>query len=69
MKDYNQKAIEYAERYGIIKYKVTKNEMVYREEIKREGIYKATVNLDTMKETRKKLYERGWKPPSFSKKK
>jgi len=58
MKGYEEKAVKYAERYGIINYKVLHNMMVYREKVKNEGIYKAVVNLDTMEERRKQLYKR-----------
>lgn len=58
MKDYESKAIRYAEKYGIRDYKLKKNIMTYREKYPTEGIYKATVNLDTMQEVRKQLYKR-----------
>lgn len=58
MKDYYKKALGFAERFGITEYKVKGKEMVYKEKIRGEGTYKATVNLDTMEETRKHLYQR-----------
>ena len=58
MEYYKMRAREYAEEYGVIDYKVKNNEMIYRERYPLEGIYKATVNLDTMVETRKRLYRR-----------
>lgn len=53
---YEQKALLYAEKYGVIEYEVEGREMNYSEEVK-EGqekyvVYKAKVNLDTMKEER-----------------
>jgi hypothetical protein len=53
-KDYDNKALLYAEKYGIPAYEQEGNEMTYWETFTMEGMrYKATVNLDTMKETRK----------------
>ena len=49
------KALEYAEKYGIIDYKITGNTMTYYESYPTEGHYKATVNLKTMVETRKQV--------------
>ena len=54
-KDYETKALLYAEKFGIRDYTVKGNAMVYKEEFPTEGTYKATVNLDTMKETRKQV--------------
>ena len=54
-KDYEQTALLLAERYGIIKYEVKENIMIYEEEIKREGTYEGRINLDTLKEKRKKI--------------
>ena len=54
-KVYDEKALLYAEKYGIIDYKVYNDEMVYYERFYNEGTYKVVVNLDTKKETRKKL--------------
>ena len=53
-KSYEDKAIEFAERYGIRDYKVVKNQMTYKEYF-RSGTWKGIVNLDTMKETRKQI--------------
>ena len=58
MTDYDLKAIKYSERYGVRDYKLKKNIMTYREKYPTEGIYKATVNLETMEEVRKQLYKR-----------
>lgn len=55
--NYDQLALEYAEKYGIINYKVINNEMVYYEYFPSET-YKAIVNLDTMKESRSSVKER-----------
>ncbi|WP_341323431.1 hypothetical protein NSQ62_08125 [Solibacillus sp. FSL H8-0523] len=52
MDNYESKALQYAEKYGIIEYTVRNNLMTYIEVLAIEGIYKATVNLDTMEETR-----------------
>lgn len=54
--DYKQKALLYAEKYGIVEYSVNGNTMEYYEIID-EGqeelsVYNAKVNLDTMKEER-----------------
>lgn len=54
---YNDLALLYAEKYGIIEYKVKGSMMVYYEQIGTSK-YKATVNLKTMQETRKELYKR-----------
>lgn len=51
--DYTKKADLYAEKYGIVDYKVEGNKMIYYEKFSKEETYKAEVNLDTMKETRK----------------
>ena len=58
MTEYEIKAIRYAEKHGVRDFKVKKNIMTYYESYPREGKYKATVNLDTMVETRKQLYKR-----------
>lgn len=54
--DYDQKALIYAEKYGVISYSVEGNSMTYYEEalesFEQLAAYKATVNLDTMKESR-----------------
>lgn len=52
---YENKAVSYAERYGIIEYRVSKNEMIYYQTYPTGGTYDVRVNLDTMKETRSKL--------------
>lgn len=48
-------ALSYAERYGIIDYTVANGLMVYRESFPSEGTYEATVDLSTLKETRRKI--------------
>lgn len=61
MKDkayYEQKALLYAERYGIIEYEVEENKMTYSEKFY-EGnakyvTYNAELDLDTMREKRSK---------------
>lgn len=54
--NYEQKAVLYAEKYGIVSYKVEGNEMIYFEEatesVEQIAVYKAVVNLDTMRELR-----------------
>ena len=62
-----QRAIEYAERYGILDFKVKGNRMTYYANYPRylsepNRTYKVTVRLDTMKEERQllnKYYEKG----------
>lgn len=51
--DYSAIALGYAERYGIIDYTVDGNTMVYRESFPTEGTYEATVELDSLTETRR----------------
>lgn len=61
---YEHKALLYAEKNGIIEYKVSKNKMVYYELYFDNGYnnkyekYKHTLNLDTMKDNVKLLYKR-----------
>jgi hypothetical protein len=50
-----QRAINYAERHGIIDYTIKGNTMRYYETFYSEGTYKCEVNLTTMKETRTHL--------------
>lgn len=57
--DYEQNALLYAERYGVIEYTVEDNKMTYFEKFN-EGrgvtaVYCAEVNLDTMKEERNQI--------------
>lgn len=52
--DFEQAALLYAERYGIIDYAVRDGKMVYRECFP-SGTYEATVDLTAMKETRKQI--------------
>lgn len=53
LSNYNDLALAYAERYGIIDYKVNGNTMTYQEHFPSEGTYEAVLNLDTRKEVRK----------------
>ena len=56
MNDYEHKALLFAEHYGIIEYYVKGNTMFFYPTYPMEHMtYKAVVNLDTMKETRKPL--------------
>ena len=60
-----QKALEYAERYGILDYKVKGNRMIYYANYpaylsEPKKTYKVTVRLNTMKEDRQKLTK--WNP-------
>lgn len=49
--DYGQIALEYAEKYGIIDYKVKGSTMIYYEKFY-DGTYEVLVDLNTLKETR-----------------
>ena len=54
MKDYNNIALKYSEKYGIIDYEVKNNKMIYYVNYLLENRkYECIVNLDTLKETRK----------------
>lgn len=54
--DYKNKALKYAEKYGIIDYEIKENLMIYYVNYSLENRkYKCTVNLNTMKETRKQI--------------
>jgi hypothetical protein len=55
MMDYELNALLYAEKYGIIDYKVKGSKMTYYETYPNEGTFKAVVDLKTMKETRTHL--------------
>lgn len=56
MNNYENKALLYAEEYGIIEYYVRGNKMIYYSSFPLEhSTIKAVVNLDTMTETRKYL--------------
>jgi hypothetical protein len=50
---YEQKALIYAEKYGIIEYRVKGSKMMYKEVFPTEGTYQVVVNLDTMKEEKR----------------
>lgn len=54
--NYEDKALLYAEKYGIFTYEVNGNTMKYTEEFNenkgKPSVYQAEVNLDTMKEKR-----------------
>lgn len=53
---YEEKATQYAEKHGIVRYETDGNIMAYKESFPVEGTtYAVTVNLDTMKETRTEL--------------
>lgn len=53
MINYELKALQFAEKYGKIEYKVEKNKMVWGESYRGErNSYKCTLDLDTMKETK-----------------
>lgn len=49
---YEQAALQYSEKHGIHAYNVTNNTMTYYESYPNEGTFKATVNLNTLKEVR-----------------
>lgn len=54
MQDYEHKALLFAEKYGVVDYKVVGSEIIYREHFPLENaVYEARVNLDTMEEIRK----------------
>ena len=51
--NYEERATEYIEKYGIVTYEINGNILSYEEVFPMEGnTYAVTVNLDTMKETR-----------------
>lgn len=54
IEDYERKGILYAEKYGVVSYEIKNNTMVYHEKFPTEGIYEVLVNLDDMKEIRRK---------------
>lgn len=60
--DYENKALQFAERYGIINYNVKGHTMIYYETFyycdNKKQVYKAMVDLRSMKESRKLLYKR-----------
>ncbi|MGX1195801.1 hypothetical protein [Metabacillus sp. SLBN-84] len=53
---YEEKATQYAETYGIVEFEVKGNRMTYTERFPLENaVYAASVNLETMTETRTAL--------------
>lgn len=59
---YEQRALRYAEKYGIIEYRVIKDTMVfYTSYPSQHATYKSAVNLDTYEEENRKL-KRYYKP-------
>lgn len=71
---YNNKALGYAEHYGILTYRIKDNLMIYNQNynntefvgnkwVKNPCTYQRTINLDTGEETSKKLHrlqKDGW---------
>lgn len=63
MADYENKALQFAETYGIIDYKVKGNKMIFYQTfhtdctLTKKVKYKVIVDLKTMVETRKALYQ------------
>ncbi|MCK2000845.1 hypothetical protein MZM54_05505 [[Brevibacterium] frigoritolerans] len=53
MKNYEFVALLFAEKHGIIDYKVNGSKMNYKETFNGEGTYDCEVDLNTMEETRK----------------
>lgn len=60
MIDFEAKALEFAEKYGIVEYSVNEDKMKYREKFFENKwiTFSCIVDLNTMEETRKRLYER-----------
>lgn len=58
--DHEERALDIAEKYGILYYKVSGRKMIYYSYFgKIDGYYKITINLDTGEQTRKRLaYEK-----------
>ena len=61
--DYEEKAIEYSEKYGIVDYEVDQNKMIYYSNYPKylaepRRTYKVVVNLDTQKEELRTLLKR-----------
>ena len=52
-RDYEEKALIYAEKYGILNHTLKGNTMVYIEEFNEKEIYYVEVNLENMKEKRR----------------
>lgn len=50
---YEFKALLYAERFGIIEYKVERNKMIYFEVFSKDTVYKAIVDLDKLMEEKR----------------
>lgn len=54
--NYSQQALLYAEKYGIVNYKIKNNKMVYYENFRMEYItYRCVIDLRTFKEERTAL--------------
>jgi hypothetical protein len=56
-----QKALEYAEKYGIVEYTVKGCHMIYYENCRTEGLYKRDYNLKTCKTLSKQMKRRNKK--------
>lgn len=52
---YEQKALLYAEKYGIVTYDVENNFMIWIEKFPIEGSYRYILNLDTMETKSEKI--------------
>ena len=58
----NNKATLYAEKYGVLEYKLIGKSMVYyANHLNERATYKVTVNLETMKEKSRKALKRYYK--------
>lgn len=57
---YEFKALLFAEKHGIIDYKVEGNLMIWEEVLRNEGTFLHTYNLDTMNEDIKKIKKAYW---------
>lgn len=60
MTDYNNKALLFAEKYGIIDYYTFDNKMVWEEYFHNEGRFLHILNLDTMEEEVTKTEKAEW---------
>lgn len=62
-KTYEQKALEFAEKYGIIEYHIQNNTMIYYSSFPFEQrTYKTIINLDTMLTEYRKPLKNYYKP-------